>query len=420
MLERVARDHGDVAHFHVGPRQSVVLNHPRDVEQILVKHRKKTRRDEITREMSTILGNGLLTSEGAHWKRQRKQMAPSFTPRHIASYARTFVDSTRARLPAPGRMDIVELNAGITLDIIIRTMFGAEPNGEANEVGPLLDQMMRNFRTENRTLWTFIPKWVPGPHRRAQESGRLKLDELVYRLIRLGHERDDDGDDLLSRLLATRDESGAQMTDAELRDELLTIFLAGHETTALTLSYALWLLAEHPEVLAEVHAEIDALEASDDPPNARALPVLDSVIKETLRLYPAAWLVARESTEEIKLESATIDKGTMILASQWVLQRDPRFWIGATRFRPIRWRNGETDGLPKMAYFPFGGGERTCIGNHFAHMEAVLVLATFLKERSVRVLPGFQPTIVPYVTLRPENGLELEVIARPQKAIRAA
>ncbi|MEZ6006154.1 MAG: cytochrome P450, partial [Planctomycetota bacterium] len=354
---RLVRRYGDLAQFRVGRRHVFVVSRPDLIEDVWVRHRDKTVKDTVTRELSSVLGNGLLTSSGAHWKRQRRRIAPSFQPRHLSGYADAMVRSTVERLPAPGELDVHELSAAITLDIVIRTLFGAEPSGEAGKVGDLLADLMAAFEVEQRTVWRFVPDWVPGAHRSKVERARDALDALVMDLVAQGRARGD-ADDLLCRLLAARDEDGNAMSDAELRDELLTLFLAGHETTALAVSFALWLLAEHPEVQDRLLAELDGLEGPPGLKDLRSLPFLDAVLKETLRLYPPAWATGREVLEDIELADGTIPAGAQVAASQWVVHRDPRYWTGPSRFRPERWTNGETEHLPRMAYVPFGGGDR--------------------------------------------------------------
>jgi cytochrome P450 len=406
-LTRIARAYGDLAQFRVGRRHVFVVSHPDLIEEVLVRQRERTMKDTVTRELSSVLGQGLLTGHGAHWKRQRRRIAPSFQPRHLGSYAEAMGKSTRDRLPPPGPQDAHELSAAITLDIVIRTIFGAEPSGEAGQVGPLLADLMTAFELEQRTFWRFVPDWVPGQHRARVERATLGLHALIDRLVARGRARGSDADDLLCRLLAARDDDGQAMSDAELRDELLTLFLAGHETTALAVSYALWMLAEHPEIQDRVHAELDALDGPPTMKDLRSLPVLDAVLKETLRLYPPAWAIGREVIEPIELAGAVVPIGAQIVASQWVVHRDPRFWTGPTRFRPDRWLHGETAELPRLAYFPFGAGDRVCVGSHFATMEAMLVLATLLVERRVRAVPGYAPDLVPAVTLRSRNGVHV-------------
>jgi cytochrome P450 len=413
-LGRHARRWGDVAGFRVGNSRFVQLAHPDGVEALLVTNRDRIRKDAITRALDDVLGEGLLTSEGTHWRTQRKRIAPSFQPRQLAGYADDMVRSTRDRLPAPGVHDIHAVMAATTLDIVVRCLFGAEPGGEADAVGPIVGSLMAAFETENRTLWRIVPDRVPGRHRTEVRTRSAELDRLMHALVARARGEGDAGRSLLARLLAARDDAGSAMSDRELRDELVTLFLAGHETTSIALALCLWLLGEHPERARARVAELDAGVGDRDPTlqDVPALRYTEAVLKETMRLYPPVWAIGREALEDLEIGGYRISAGTQIVASQWVIHRDPRLWIGADRFRPQRWLDGETDALPRMAYFPFGGGPRVCVGNHFAMLEATLVLATFLRHRQVRSVMGPPPELFPAVTLRPRSGVSVHVELR--------
>ena len=409
-FQRVARDYGDVARFPIGRRSVVLFANPSTVDTLLVQRRDDLIHDVVTRELSSALGEGLLTAEGEVWKRQRKLIAPSFTPKQIARYADAMVDVSLQHLPlADGPRDIHHDFTAVTLDIVVRTLFGAAPSEEATAVGPLLDRLMGAFERENRTAWRLAPKWVPAAHRRTVNDAVAELDRVLGRLVARARAAGVDDGTLLGRLLAARDDDGRGMDDRQLRDELLTIFLAGHETTALALSYSAWLLAEHPEVQQQVHEELDAVLGGRRPTaaDARALPILDSVVKEALRLYPPAWAFGREPTSAFDVDGHPVHPGDQLIVSPWVLHRDPRWWIGADRFRPVRWRNGEADAAPKGAYLPFGGGPRVCVGQHFAMLELVLVLATWLSAVRFTAAPGYTPDLLAAVTLRPRNGVRV-------------
>lgn len=411
-LQNLARTHGDVAEFWVGRRRVVYVGDPAIIEDLLVRRRDATIKDPVTRELSNVLGNGLVTSDGAHWKKQRRAIAPSFRPRQLEGYAAAMVRSAEECMPANGESDVHVAMSKATLHIVIRTIFGAEPTDEAGSVGVLVERLMDAFITEQRTGWRFMPKWVPASHRREVERTRAELDTVIFGLIeRARHETT--GDSLLARLLAARDDAGGGMTDTELRDELVTLFLAGHETTSLWLSFAIWMLAEHPEIQDRVQAELDAsLSGPPGPDVLRKLPYLDAVLQETLRLYPPVWAIAREAVVPIDLGRGLLDPGDKVVFSMWTLHRDPRFWVGPERFRPQRWLNGETDHLPRAAFLPFSDGARVCIGNHFAKMEAGIVLASLLQRKRIHPMPGYAPEFVASVTLRPANGVRVLIADR--------
>ncbi len=414
-FEKVARDYGDVTRFPIGRKAIVLVTHPVVAEDLLVKERDHLIHDLVTRELSSVLGDGLLTAEGEVWKRQRRLIAPSFTPKHLGHYATAMVDAALEHLPvADGERDIHHDFTAVTLDIVVRTLFGATPSAEAARVGPLLDELMGAFERENRTAWRMMPAWMPAAHRRQVDRAVAELDALLMGLVARARASGIDSDTLLGRLLAARDDDGRGMDDRQLRDELLTIFLAGHETTALALSYTLWLLAEHPEVQAEVHAELDAVLGDARPglEHVRQLPVLESAVREAMRLYPPAWALGREATAPLTIDGHPVAIGDQVIVSPWVMHHDPRWWVGAHRYRPIRWRNGESAIAPKGAYMPFGAGPRVCVGQHFAMMELVLVAASWLQRRSLRAAPGYAPDLVAAVTLRPRNGVRVIVSAR--------
>ncbi|MEZ4240289.1 MAG: cytochrome P450 [Myxococcota bacterium] len=284
----------------------------------------------------------------------------------------------------------------------------------AARVGEMLTDLMLAFEREQRSVWRFVPAWVPGAHRRRAAAHTEELQALVLSLVAERRQRPA-GDDLLWRLLEARDEDGRGMDDAQVRDEALTLFLAGHETTALALSYALWLLALHPEAQAAVRAEGAALGRRPGAADLGALPYTAAVVQEVLRLYPPAWGFGRETVRPVTLGGRTLPAGTHVVTMPWILHRDPRWWREPARFRPERWLPGpggapaETASLPRFAYVPFGGGPRVCIGSHFATMEAVLALSVLVAERRYRAVPGFAPKLVPSVTLRARDGVWVRV-----------
>lgn len=410
---RVARDYGRVARFRVGTTDIWLLSHPSDIEELLVGHRDQTIKDRSTRALSPVLGQGLLTSEGATWKRHRKLAAPSFQPRHLAVYADTMVDAALRHLPPPGAGDVHDVTTRLTLDIVVRTLFGGDPGSAADRVGPVLGGLMDAFEREQRTLWRLVPPWVPGPHRRRVREGTVELDALILALVRARRSLPA-GDDLLSRLLEARDEDGRGMDDQQVRDEALTLFLAGHETTSIALTHALWLLARHPVVQERVRAEVLAL---DGEPSFATLPRLietRAVVQEVLRLYPPAWAFGREPVVPISIGGHRIPAGVQVVVSPWVVHHDRQWWTAPEQFRPERWATDAVREMPRFAYFPFGGGPRVCVGNHFATMETTLVLATWLRHRTFEPVSGFVPELIPAVTLRPRNGMQLRVATYPR------
>lgn len=418
---RTAREHGDLARFQVGSKTVLLVTHPEAVEQVLVTHRAATRKDPITASLSEVLGEGLLTAEGETWRAHRRLMAPSFQPQHLASLGDTMADcAARAVAPLPtGERDVHEDMMALTLDIVVRTLFGTTLE-DAHRVGPLVEELMWSFSQRVHTWRRLLPEWVPTAAKRRLEYARVELTEIVDRIVAERRTSGVLGADLLSRLLAARDEDGHGMEDAQIRDEAITLFLAGHETTALTLSYALMLLARSPQAQARLHAELDGVLGGRTPiaADTRQLPFADAIIKESMRLYPPAWIIGREATQDIEVGGFLVPAGTQILTPPWVVHRDPRWFADPLAFKPERWLDPETANLHRFAFFPFGGGQRVCIGNHFARMEAILVLASWLQVRSLEPAEGFSPELVPSVTLRPAKGIR--VVLSPRDAARVA
>ncbi|MEQ1503451.1 MAG: cytochrome P450 [Myxococcota bacterium] len=407
--------YGDVVHYTIGAESVWLVSHPDGIEQVLLELRDVMHKDALTHGLSRLLGNGLLTAEDPLWKRQRKLAAPSFQPRHLAGYAEVMVDAARTQLASisPGIRDVHADLTAATLEIVLRTLFGSDA-GPGRSVGAEIDAFMHAFEQEVRSWRRMLPPWVPTAGRRRIRAARATIGDALGSIVAARRASGVDGDDLLGRLLAARDDDGAPMSDEQLADEAVTLFLAGHETTALTLSYAAWLVAHHPEVQAAVVAELDAVLAGAAPTLAHVpqLRWVDAVIQEALRLYPPAWVIGRTPTADVVVQGHPIPRGAQILMAPWVVHRDPRWWREPDRFRPERWLGDETRSLPRFAWFPFGGGPRVCIGNHFAKLEAVLVLATWLQRLALEPVDGATLDLMPAVTLRPRTGVRLSVRPR--------
>jgi cytochrome P450 len=424
-LYEMATRYGDVAYTTVGPSRMYALNHPALVEEVLVGRHRDCIKDWGTRELAALAGNGLLTSEGELWKRQRKLASPTLSPRHIAGYADTMVACTRReaeRLRDGAQCDIHVVLMRLTLEIVGKTLLGVDTAGEAEAISRIIDVSMAYF---DRQFWSWhgiLPKWVITRERRAFRREMAELDRIIYRLIARSRADGGEADHLLARLLRARDEDGAAMSDEQLRDEAVTMLLAGHETTALTLSYAIYLLSEHPAAAARVRSELDQVlggrpAALADLPK---LPFTDAVMRETLRLYPPAYAIGREVLRPFEIGGYRLPAGGQIVMSPYAMHRDRRFFEAPERFAPERWLTPSDPPLPRFAYFPFGGGPRVCIGNHFAMMEIVLVLASLLSQVELTVAPGFELELAPYVTLRPRHGVPVNVRRRSAHVETAA
>jgi cytochrome P450 len=359
-----------------------------------------------------------LTSEGDFWLRQRRLIQPAFGRERIAGYAPVMVELTD-RLTAGWRdgetRDLHADMTRLTLEIIARAMFGADVSEQAVVVGEavavLAEALVRRFQSVLR-----LPPVIPTPANLRRLRCARQIDAILYDIIEKRRAAKEVGDDLLGILIRACDEDdGSRMTDQQLRDEAITLFLAGHDTTALTLTWGLYLLARHPEVARALERELDEVLAGRAP-TAADLPRLrytDMVVHEVLRLYPSAYVVGREAIDACELGGYRVPAGGTLLMSQWAVHRDPRWYDEPERFWPERWADGLERRLPKCAYFPFGGGPRVCIGNHFALMEAVLVLASVARHWRVSVPAGEPPVRPrPLITLRPAGPVRLTLHRR--------
>lgn len=410
--------YGDLSYARLGTANLYAVSDPALIEEILMGRHRDVVKDFATRSLSRLIGSGLLTSDGEPWKKQRRLAAPPLQPKRIAGYVDTMVACTEKMAASFRDCEVREVSVDmgrLTLEIVGKTLLGFDTRRDAERIARILDDTMHNFDLEMQTPLGMLPWNVMTPARRKVQRGRAELEAMLLRIISRCRRGDsEEADHLLARLVHARDEDGEQLSDRQLIDEALTMLLAGHETTALALTSALYLLSEHPAALAKVRAEIDAqlgtrtAKASDAP----KLRYIDAVIRETLRLYPSAYAIGREVTQPIELGGYEIPRGAQLLISQYVVHRDPRWFSDPLDFKPERWFDPAIDELPRFAYFPFGGGPRVCIGNHFAMLEATLVLATLLQTVELQTVPGFVFDLEPSITLRLKNGLRMLVRRR--------
>ena len=418
---KLARDYGDVAGMRVLKFKSIFINHPDAIEDVLVTNARKFTKGKVLRANRHVFGEGLLTSEGEFWLRQRRLAQPAFHRARIASYAATMVEYTQ-RLLEDWR-DVEERDAHkemmrLTLQIVGKTLFDADVERDAREVGKSLELLLEIGADFRRTI--LIPHWVPTPTNLRVKREVAQIEKILYRIIAERRASGRDAGDLLSMLLAAQDEDGSRMTDKQLRDETITLFLAGHETTASTLSWTWWLLAQNPAVEAKLHAELDSI-LGGRPPSFDDLPKLaytGHVITESLRLYPAAWGMARLAAEDHEVAGYTVKKGMGVAMAQWVVHRDPRWYDAPEKFLPERWEGDLLKRLPRFAYFPFGGGPRQCIGNSFALMEAALLLATIAQKFRLRLVANHPVVPLASITLRPRHGVRVLLESRQQRGLR--
>jgi cytochrome P450 len=411
----MARNYGDVSGMRIGKFRSLFINHPDLIEDVLVNNSRKYHKGRILKANKYLFGEGLLTSEGDFWLRQRRLAQPAFHRARINSYAATMAEYSE-QLIATWRhgeqRDIHEEMMQLALRIVGKTLFDADVTRDAKEVGETLDVLLHIAANFGRTI--LVPLWVPSPRNIRAKLGIKRLEKVIYRIIAERRASGRDTGDLLSILLQAQDDDGAHMTDRQLRDETITLFLAGHETTANTLSWTWWLLAQNPAVEKKFHEELDGVLAGRAPTvdDLSKLSYLSNVLTESLRLYPTAWGMARLAAEDHEIAGYPVHTGYGVAFAQWVVHRDARWFDAPIEFRPERWESGLAKQLPRFAYFPFGGGPRQCIGNTFALMEASVVLATVGQKFQFQLLANHKVTPLASITLRPRNGIQVTLKAR--------
>jgi cytochrome P450 len=408
-----ARKYGDVVEFSQLRGTYLLLSHPETIEAVLHYRGSELGKDFFTRDLGTIFGQGLLNAEGEHWKRQRKLMAPTFQPRELAGFSETMIacaDELVERFQDAELRDVHADGMHLALDIVVRTLFGSKLE-RFDDVERALAQISTEYRLLWQTWRALLPRWVPLPSHARLRRVRADLDAIMLELIQ--KKRAAPGKDLLSYLIALTDEEGRGMSDEQVRDESMTLFLAGHETTALGLTYTFRLLAAHPEIYAKLVAEVDGVLGGRVPNQAdvERLAFTNAVVREAMRLYPPVWTMARHALADVEIAGIAIPKDAQVLLSQWVVQRDARWFPEPERFRPERWLGAECKSLPRFAYFPFGGGPRVCIGQHFALLELVLVVAR-VSQSVIFESSGEKLGLRPVVTLRPRDAVRLRVTRR--------
>ena len=420
-IRDAAKEYGDVVHFRFGPKRHVyMLNNPDMIKEVLVTKQAHFRKAKGLQVARAVVGDGILTSEGKKHIRQRRLMQPAFHRDRIAGYGDAMVRQGVELMEdwKDGEVrDIHQDMMKVTLAIITETMFGKTIKEGADKIGHAIDVGLKYVSTK-ATSFIDIPLSVPTRSNRDFVESSEVLDKTIYGLIEERRKSTDSHTDLLAMLLAARDEDDGQgMTDEQVRDEVMTIFVAGHETTANTMSWIFYLLATHPEVEQKLHDELNSvlggrLPTVADIPN---LTYVNLIISETLRLYPAAWTINREVAEPVEIGGHTYEPGDTLMMSQYVMHRQEKYFEDPDEFRPERFAGDLLKRIPAYAYFPFGGGPRICIGNNFALMEAALLLATIAQRYRLRLAEHDQKVeLEPVVTLRPKNGLPMRLEKREQ------
>ena len=414
-LTRMAREYGDLAYFKLGPYRAFFINHPDFVRDILVTNQANFTKSRALQRARILLGQGLLTAEGPLHLRQRRLVQPAFHRDRLAGYAAVMSDYAvrcRDRWRPGSTLDIADEMMRLTLAVVGKTLFSANVESEASAIGEALTTVLKMFRMLMMPFSEYLEK-LPLPSVRRFEKARARLDETIYGLIHERRKSGEDRGDLLSMLLLAQDEEsdGGGMTDTQVRDEALTLFLAGHETTANALTWTWYLLSQNPQCEARLHKELEAVlegraPVLDDVPRLR---YTEMVFAEAMRLYPPAWAIGRMSKEPFEMGGIEIPGKAICILSPYVMHRDARYFPEPERFDPERWTPEARDARPKFSYFPFGGGARVCIGERFAWMEGILLLATLAQKWKLRLVPGHRVEPLPLITLRTKYGMKMIV-----------
>ena len=417
-LLRSREEFGDVVRFKFGPFDYFMINDPDVVRHVLVENEKNYTKSRNYIGLRWVLGEGLLLSEGEHWRKQRKLAQPAFHRGRLAGFADQMSRATRDLLSewraseTDGAFDIHREMMRLTFRIVGLTLFSSDVEGDARDVGEAMDVAMV-WANDHAESFIRIPPSFPTPANFRFKKAMKTLDGLVYRIIaeRRAKPAGERGDDLLGMLMEAVDENtGHGMTDQQLRDEVLTMVLAGHETTANLLTWTFRLLSEHPDVERRVREEALRVLGPDRDPvldDVKKLEEARLVLEETLRLYPPAWMFERQAVAADRLGGFDIDGGDIIGICPYVMHRHPKHWENPEGFDPARFRPERAASRPRYTYLPFGGGPRTCIGNHFAMMEAQILLAMIVRDYRLELDPSHPVVLDPVITLRPKRGVRV-------------
>jgi cytochrome P450 len=413
----------DVWNFRAGWRNLFLVNNPELIQNILVTHDWNFVKGRVLRNSKPMLGEGLLTSEGELHRRQRRLAQPGFHSARLALYCKQIVNCTADLIEDWKRsgaesISVSEEMMRLTLRIVGLTLFSADVTRESSKVGASLTKALRLFVRNNNPFVQMIGPLRRMNERRARET-RRGIEAVLLEIVEKHRRSPEQFDDMLSLLMSAHDEMGTSyMSNELLLDECLTIFLAGHETTANALSWTWYLLSSHPEAEAKLHAELaqvlgGRLPTFDD---MQRLPFTTAIVRESLRLFPPAWVISREAVTPYRLEEIEVPAGANFILSPFATHRDPRFWPEAESFRPERWMENdpanESATRHRFAFFPFGAGTRVCIGEHFAMMEAVMAIGAIAQNFRLRLAPGQKVELWPQMTLRSRLPMHFKIERR--------
>ncbi|MGW2017394.1 cytochrome P450 [Streptomyces sp. NPDC001927] len=415
------RERGDFVSWRFGSGPSLFIAHPDAIGELLTEVESTFDHSDLGIAFRTLLGNGVVVAKGAEWRRKRSLVQPSVRPKQVRSYAATMAECAIALADRWGdgeRVDIKKEMAALTQLIAVRTIFGVDTAADAEAIGRAMDVAQKEIGAEFSGIGALLPDWVPTPGRARIKRAVAVIDAEVGRVVARHRGGDTERPDLLSRLLAAQDETGAHLSDQEIRDETVTLYIGGHETTSSTLVWAWQLLSHNPRVRDALSEELDRVLGDREPgfDDYAQLPYTQAVVKETLRLYPTIWLITGRAREGATLGGRAVPAGTRVWSSQWATHRDGRWFADPEEFRPERW--GAVEGepaeeIPEYAWFPFGGGPRACLGTRFAMVEAVLILAVLARRFRLDLdLGAGEIRPVPSLTLQPDRDVLATVRAR--------
>jgi cytochrome P450 len=414
-FESLFRQYGDTTYFRIGGKEFYIFGHPDHVQYVLQKNHRNYRKGPNYKKLKPVLGDGLVTSDGELWLRQRRLIQPAFHHKRLAELASVMIKAAESMLDRwqhfakqGSPLDIADEFMRVTLDIVSRALFSTDTSGFADRISQNLPIILE--RTNERFFETVNLSWLPTSRNRRYQKALLELDAVVYEVIEKRRHSPERNDDLLTMLLeATDEETGERMTDRQLRDEVMTLYLAGHETTANALSWCTYLLAQNPHIVQKLQTEVDQVLQSRTPAN-EDLPFLRytrMVIDETLRIYPSVWSFARTPLAVDEVDGYRIEPGVNVVLVPYITHQHPDFWDHPEKFDPERFSSERSAVRHPFAYFPFGGGPRLCIGNNFALMEATLILAMITQRFHLDLVANQTVDPQPVVTLRPRYGIQM-------------
>ena len=406
----LAREQGDIARFRLGDHEHALylLNHPDYIREVLVTQDRNFTKWFAVDRIKEVLGNGLFVSEGDYHARQRRLAQPAFHRDRIASFAGQMTALAlvlRDRWQPNTVIDVCAEMNWLAMMIVANTLFGANVESDAVEIRAALSEILDQFE---RSI-------LPEADRQDFENAMTRLDSVVHRIVRARRASNDDRGDLLSMLLLAEDaETGSKMTDLQVRDEAMTIFLAGHETSANALAWTWYLLAQHPETEAQFHQEVDRVlgHRTATLTDVGNLELTAHIFAEALRLYPPVWATGRRAIRDCVIGGIAVKTGSVVIVSQYVTQRDPRWFPNPNVFDPERWTIEQRAARPRFSYFPFSAGSRACLGESFAGMEGVLCLATLAQKWALRLVPEHRVSLQPQLTLRARHGIKMRIEPR--------